>query len=235
MTRIVYKVILFFIAVNFLYSQDNQDLRKHFYYPEPAEKYEILSAIGLSIGKIPKFIVDDQINQSPMLFGSVRLGLFYNLSLNASVNTNYLTNHFTLGPGWHFSYKKLSLSLADNFAYWFGSANFDNFNVSINGWMNNPSLSVGYDLTKVLATFKAELTIVSHITKYVGDETVQTKKGQVVGTSFSFLLEQPLWKQNYVILGLKLNYTKYYYQSWLAFSTREQWLVIPEFSIGYII
>ena len=53
------------------------------------------------------------------------------------------------------------------------------------------------------------------------------------GIGVGFVLEQPLWNNHWVNLGFKVNYAKFYYQSWLSFSTLNEYLLYPEFSFGF--
>jgi len=112
-----------------LLSQEVADTDKYLYYPEPFNNWKYVNSVGITIGKLPKFIVDDQINQVPMLFYHGRFGLPFNFSINGIIHTNVLTNHISAGASWHFSIDKFSFSVGDNMAYWFGFAYFEFFNI----------------------------------------------------------------------------------------------------------
>ena len=218
-----------------LHSQDVADTDTYLYYPEPYNNWKYVNSVGITIGKLPKFIVDDQINQVPMLYYHGRFGLPLNFSVNAIFNTNVLTNHISAGASWHFNKGRFSFSLCDNMAFWYGFAYFDYFNSTIYGLINYPTISIGYDFGKLRATLKNEVALMMYLSKKIDNIEVLTQKDQIVNASSSLILEQPLWNENVFILGIKLNYTRYYYQSWLAYTTNQVWLFIPEFLVGLII
>ena len=51
----------------------------------------------------------------------------------------------------------------------------------------------------------------------------------------NFSIEQPLWNDHWVLIQIKLNYAKFFYQSWLAYSTVDEYLLYPQFSFGFIL
>lgn len=209
---------------------------KYMAYPAPREEYSLQSSLGLTIGKLPKSVVDDQIYQSPLAFVSARFELPLGFNIQSSARSIFLTNHFSIGSYYSYRIGGFAVSVGGSFAYWFGNARFDNFDVSVDGTMFYPSVSIGADLGKnIYITAQYELTFMTSLNKSVGDINVQTRRNQIVGSALSFFVEEPVWKANIIQIGLKLNYTKYFYQSWLAFSNREQWYFVPEFSLGYLL
>ena len=50
-----------------------------------------------------------------------------------------------------------------------------------------------------------------------------------------FTLEQPLWKDNFLVLGIRSTFLKYYYPLWAAFSTFDRTYFIPEATITFIL
>jgi hypothetical protein len=46
------------------------------------------------------------------------------------------------------------------------------------------------------------------------------------------MLEQPLWNDNYVTLGIRVNHVKFFYPTWLLFPTFNRYYYIPELILG---
>lgn len=209
---------------------------KYLAYPAPRDEYSLQSGLGLTIGKLPKSVVDDQIYQSPLAFFSARFDLPFGFNLQSTARSIYLTNHFSVGSYYGHRFGRFAASVGGAFAYWFGNAQFDNFDVSTNGTIFYPSASVGVALGgNIFITAQYEFAFMTSLNKSVGDINVQNRRNQVIGSALSFFVEEPVWNTSTIQLGLKLNYTKYFYQSWLAFSNREQWYFVPEFSLGYLL
>lgn len=228
-------IIILLIFLNKIESPGFDSLNNYVIYPQKNEPYKLSPiAVGISLGKLPRFIVDDQINQSPLINVLTNFTLPYNFYLSAKLQSIYLTNYFISGLNWAFHYGNFSLSAGDNFAYMYAIANLEAFDVSVNGWFNHPTLTLGYKIGDLAVSLQSEMSIVTSLHKKVGNIEVQQRKNQIIGYAWLLSLEQPLWKNNYVMLGIKMNYAKYFYQSWLAFSPQEVYLYIPEFMLCFL-
>ena len=76
---------------------------------------------------------------------------------------------------------------------------------------------------------------VTNINEYQEDLELSRDNNFFSGYAISTAIEQPLWKESYLLIGLKLNFTKFYYPQWAAFSTFDRMFFIPEFMVGFIL
>ena len=170
------------------------------------------------------------------LFGySVLYGLPNNFLLDGNIRTNIITFQFSAGAKWSYSYSKFSLALGYDLAFVIGQLKKFGFNSKINSWINYPNLTIGYEFNKTAVSLMAEVIIITSLTEYADDIEIRTETNKYSGMIFSAFLEQPLWKDHYLSIGLKLHFTKFYYPSWAAYSTFDRFYWIPEFNVGIVL
>ena len=100
-------------------------------------------------------------------------------------------------------------------------------------WWGSLGHNTGYELDKFAVTFKTELVIQTARTDRSDDVEVDSDFNTFSGMTFGLYIEQPLWKRSYVLLGLKMNYTKFYYPIWAAFPTFNRYFYVPELVVGF--
>lgn len=204
------------------------------YFPKEYSEWEFNSEAGLALTLIPRALAEEEIRQIPLLDFRARLGFPYNFSLNARVSSVYLSNQCALGFEYSYTLGKISVSIGDDIAFWYGAADIDGFDVDAYGWMNYPHVSAGYDFNDFYLSLKAEALLITEQSTSVGGTELNSRKNSFAGSAFSLAIEQPFWNDNDFLIGIKLNYTKKLYQSWLAFPTFDDRLLYPEFLIGFI-
>lgn len=230
---------LFFVAIFFLLTERSiaqiLNIRSNsFYYPHSFKNNEVIQTIGLSSAKLPEDVIEtDDIFRAPLLYYRIKYGLPYNFISEGGFETNFLTFHLSLGPQWTHEFGKLSMSVGADVAYWFGRLYQFGFDTNINGWHLYSNLSTGYSFSNFSVTVKFEaLFILAQSTKN-GDIKVSNNFDNFSGYSIGVYVEQPLWKDNFVVIGFKSNFTKFYYPMWAAFSTFDRFFYIPEFIFGF--
>ncbi len=202
-------------------------------FPEPISQGNFYSSLGISVTVVPRLIVEEGVLQLPMLDLRARYGLSDNIFISGRANLVYLTNQLSLGAGWAHSFGNISLSIADNFAYWFGFADFQGFNSTAMGLTNFPSVTIGIVLDDLHISLGGEalFTISQHT--YFGSASVGRVNPEFVGYAVTASIEEELWRKNYFLFGLRFQYSLPMYQTWLAFSTSYRWTLFPELFIGY--
>ncbi|MHC1736896.1 MAG: hypothetical protein AB9882_02665 [Ignavibacteriaceae bacterium] len=196
-------------------------------------KFDLHYSIGLTLSQLPTKIVEDVFDQVPMIDFRTRLQFSNNLGLTAELNTNILTNLVKIGPFYSHSFNKFSFSAGNDFLAWYGFYNSSDFDISVFGWGYSPYLAAGYDFEDFYVTFRGEINIKAQYT-YMRKLQYSKNTPKLTGAAFSVAVEQPLWNTNYVVLGFTGNYTKFFYKSWISFSTFDEYLFYPEFFAGFI-
>jgi hypothetical protein len=205
------------------------------YYPAyPAEKQWQVS-VGLIQVTPPKEITEEAWVRAPAFDLHTLYGLPSNFALDGRVLSQILQNHLSVGGRWSYPVGKWAFGAGYDVAYWFGYLNVATFDSKAHGWVNYPSVSVGYNLGDVRLIGKAEAILDLYHKIMIGDNAVATDENKLVGGSFTFALEQAFWKNTNLTLGLRATYTKFHWMTWALFSTFDQYLFYPEIIIGFIL
>ena len=174
--------------------------------------------------------------RAPLFEYKALYGLPSQFAVTGGVSSNIVTFQLAVGARWQTELEPFSIAVGYDIAYWFGRLkSVDGFDSSIRGWLNYPNLSVGYRIEDVALTLSGEMILSTHLGSFVGDTEVASDVNTIAGYSIAFYVEQPLWKNNYLLIGVKSNYTRLYYPLWAAFSTFDRHFYIPEFIAGFIL
>jgi len=206
--------------------------REYIYFPRELPTWKFVKTLGFTLAYIPAIISEEEINHSPLIDFNMRLGLPYNFSANARISTIGITNYIQVGGQWNHSFNNFSFGLGFDVAYWLGSFRRPDFKVVANGTMNYPFISLGFDFDNFYVSLKAEAQIVTFSETFIGDASVGGIQKDLAGFIITYALEQPFWKNTQIVQGVRLSYTKFFYQSWLSFSTFDRYIIFPEFIIG---
>ena len=190
---------------------------------------------GMSLANLPEDVIEsDDVFRAPLFQFHALYGIPKNFLIEGSLNTNFVTWQFSLGAKWNYVFDKFSFALGYDVAYLFGGLRQFGFDSSIKGWMNYPNLTVGYEFSKFTISVKGELILVTSLTQTADDLEVASDLNAVSGYAITIAVEQPLWKDNYFLVGMKINQVKFYYPQWAAFSTFDRLFFIPEFTVGFV-
>lgn len=208
-----------------------------FYYPAPSPFKQFKHTVGLAGADLPEAMVEEAstLIRAPLLNYQAQFYLPDNFAVYGAFYTNFITYHFSLGPRWHYHIDRLALAPGYDIAYWFGALNQFGYDSKLRGWIHYPNLTIGYDFDIFMLSVKGEVIYITSLTELADDVEVTRKFKNYAGISIAVYLEQPLWKDHYLILGIKSNYTKFYYPVWAAFSTFNRFFWIPEFTVGFIL
>lgn len=212
-------------------SQDSS--RTFVLYPKSLPSGTSNLSLGLAMTIIPRAIVQEGVLPLPMVDVRMRYGLTDHLFLSGHANFVYVTNQVSLGLGWSHSFGRLSFALEDKVGYWFGFAGFEGFDATAMGLTNYPSITVGVAADNLFLSFQTEALFSISQHTYFGTASVGRINPKLAGFAFTLAAEQALWKDNHVMFGTRIQYALPMYQTWLAFSAFDRWLVFPEVFIGF--
>ena len=238
--RLIHKFLIFIVFIPILfynnYSRAQTDSnRSYIYYPKEIPTWDFRYTLGFTLAYIPKTIVEEEIYYSPLADLNMRFGLPYNFSAHGRISTIGITNHFLFGGQWSFTTGNFSFAPSYDFGYWLGVINIKGFDVVANGFINYPGFIIGVDFDDFYVSLKGEMLWITFEETFTGETTTGGIKRELAGGAFTYALEQPFWKNTSIAMGVKLYYTKFFYQSWVSFSTFDRILIFPEFFVGFIL
>lgn len=146
-------------------------------------------------------------------------------------------NHLSIGPHWATRLdSKWYFGLGDDVAYWRGNLPVQGFDCTGSGWMNYPSISIGYRSRRdLLFTLKAEMLITTFRSFIIEGNARDLNTDRVSGSMYSLYMEQPFFKKTYITLGFSLAYTNFLWATWSLFPTFDRNLLYPQITTGLIL
>ena len=237
-----YPIILFiFLAVYFRLSaqepvpKDTFDITRHtMQFPHQYKKWGFKVSAGLFMVKPPKDLIENAL-QAPLVNIHAIFGLPYNFSLEGDLTTIVVSNQLALGPRYSYMYKNFGVKVGWDIAFVYGQMKQYGFDNSTMAWIHYPNISLGYKLKKIAFTAKGELVTVTKVTTKSGENEVSRSKNFVNGFTAALYIEQRIHKNKVFIIGIKDNYVKYYWPTWLIFSTFNRHYHIPELNFIWVL
>ncbi|HEX9615120.1 MAG TPA: hypothetical protein VGA55_06420 [Bacteroidota bacterium] len=231
------RMFLVLAPFSFVLAQEGEPDVDVLFYPYRPEAGEFRHAVGVTLAKPPDEVVEEfaAVLTTPLLEYQAQYGISGNFLLEGRVTTLIASNHVAAGLKWIVGVNPFGFSLGSDLAYWFGSLNTDGFDNTVNGWTLYPNISAGYHFRRFAVTVKIEANLLLSQNKRTGGISVQRTSNTFNGGAITVYLEQPLWKDNYISLGIKSNFVKYYYVVWPGFPTFEHYSYIPEFTMELVL
>ena len=233
----LFSIVVMIFSSTISFGQDNNVVKDYFALPTSLGANQFKHIISLSSARLPEDYIEEASDflKAPLIGYSAQYGLPKNFIAFGNVSTNIITWQLALGAKWYHSFNKFSFSIGYDIAYVYGQLKQFGFNSKISGWMNYPNLTLGYELNDMAFSLITEGTLVTSMTEYQDDIAIVNDYNEFAGVAFTLLLEQPLWKNRYLSIGIKINYTNFYYPAWAAYETFEKYYWIPEFKVGLVL
>lgn len=205
-----------------------------FFYPRELQTGEFDGLFDIAFGRVPYDVVEENQTFRWPLFGiRGRVGLPAGFTVYGSVETDIINFNVTAGPRWNYEFTdRLTANLGVDVAWFGGKINAAQFDQSANGWQAFPNVTVGYRFGDVALTGKFNFNYVLSVNSRTGDIETSRESGFYNGWTISFWAEQPLWGDNYILVGLRANRMKFYYPTWLLAPTFDKFYYVPEFTLG---
>ena len=229
-------ILLLNYPVAFTLSQTLNFNENTFFFPHSYQYQQMISSLGLSAAKLPEDVVEtDDIFRAPLFSYRMKYGLPENFLAEGGVETNIVTWHFSLGPKWNYQLGRMGFSVGTDIAYWLGKLKQFGFDTKFTGWILYPNVSAGYQFNKFTISLKSELVFNLAEKSTNGTSEVSNDLDFFNGWTIGVYLEQPLWKDNFVVIGIRSTFLKFYYPMWAAFSTFDRTFYIPEATFTFIL
>jgi hypothetical protein len=203
-------------------------------FPYPLDKWGFRISAGLSMSRPPKDLLENAY-QAPLVNIHMLFGLPANFSLESQLTTIVVSNQLTLGPRYSFLYKNFGVKAGWDVAFIYGQIKQYGFDNSIQAWMHYPNLSAGYKLKKIAFTVKGEMVILAKARTFTGENEVTHSKNFINGYTVGLYIEQRIHKNKVFVIGIKDNYEKIYWPTWMIFSTFNRHYHIPELNFSWVL
>ena len=218
------------------YSQTTSPSNQSFYYPQRLQSGQIKSILGLSMSNLPEDVIEsDDLFYAPLFSYYFKIGIPANFQVEASANSNIVTFQIAAGLKWNYTLEKFSFAPGYDVAFWFGGLRHFGFNSKVRGWIHYPNLTIGYEFDDFTVSIKGELILITFLREFQDDLEIARGRNFYSGFAITTVIEQPLWDDNFFLVGLKINYVRFYYPQWPTFSRFNRFFFIPELMVGFVL
>jgi hypothetical protein len=235
------KLLLFTIALlvpGFLWAQEQKppfDIGiAAMKYPHRGEPWKFQTSAGFSMVKPPADLLENAI-QAPLVNIHSDFGLLKGFSLSGDITTLLVSNQLAIGPRWNYRNNNFSFNVGYDIAFIYGRMNIGGFRNTLTAWQQYPNLSFGFNIKDITLTLKGEGVGIISATMKAGENEVNQTKNVINGVTCALYVEQRLWKNQVFIIGIKDNYVKYYWPTWMLFSTFDRYYHIPELYFAWVL
>ena len=204
------------------------------HFPHNFETSRLKLSAGFSMVRPPKDMLETAV-QAPLINFHATYSLPWHLSLEGDLTTILVSNQLSIGPGLTFATGNFGFKAGYNIAYVAGFLNQFGFDNSTRAWINYPNVSIGYKLNKMAFTLKAESVLVSYVSTSSGDNELTLYRNFFNGYTGALYIEQRLHRNRVFVIGFKDSYVKYYWPTWMVFSTFNRFYNIPELYFSWIL
>ncbi|MFZ4521796.1 MAG: hypothetical protein ACOYNC_08830 [Bacteroidales bacterium] len=208
--------------------------RSSMQFPHQPEKWGFQVSAGLLLVKPPYDLMENAY-EGPLANFHMTFGLPWKFSLEGDISTVIVSNQFALGPRLSFNYKNFGVKLGWDLAFSYGQLHQFGFDNKSKVWIHYPNISLGYKLKKMAFTAKGELVTLASLSQTTGENEISHTKNFFNGYTAAIYIEQRLWKNHVFIIGFKDSYEKFYWPTWMLFSTFNRYYHIPELSFIWIL
>jgi hypothetical protein len=202
--------------------------------PDVYDPFEFRSSFSILFSSIPIDWLEISLDV-PILQFSTRMGLPSGFTLNGTLQTVFISNEFCLGADWNYVYGPFSFSLGIDEIFLWGLFRMMEFQNNTLGFSTNPNLSIGYKTDEVAYTIYSEFNFLSSLNLSSGNSEINTDRFKSPGGSVSLFLEQRLWSNKVMIVGLINNFYKFFFPAWPAYHVFQKLYYIPQVQIGLIL
>ena len=239
---IVIRIIFFIsIALHTFFCEAQETViyndQPSIFYPEPYNAKKWQYSIGLTLITTPHEITEEGQYHLPAgdfhFTGRATKKIF----LEGRLRFQVLQNSFSLGLRYviHIN-DRFALAIADEQAVWFGWLKAEGFNTRAYGYLNYPSISLGYSTKKdLLITLKSEVLLNQYFKSFAGRNEVVSDRDFFSGFAIGLITEQPFFKENHLSIGFRGIYTDFHWQTWVLHPTFERLIFYPEINVGFIL
>lgn len=205
-----------------------------FYYPASAPDWTIKPVFDILFARVPYDVVEEnQTLRWPLFSLRALVTMPENFAVQADVSTNIVNWNFLLGPKWRYQISdRIATYVGADVSFFTGKLNAGQIDQSATGWFAGPTVSIGYAFDDFSLTMKGELNYLLSIGTRTGSIETDRSSTMYNGWGISAFVEQPLWGDNYMIYGVRMNNIKFYYQTWLLAPTFNKFYYVPEAIIG---
>jgi len=213
-------------------SYDSFNIKSASYLlPLSHPKWHYYHSFTFSYVDIPAAWALQKVN-APLFTYSAKLSLPKSFDIQACLATVYVSNRLNFGPSWNYSIHNYHFGIGYQIAYDFGQLNQFGYKTKFSAWEQQPFVTVGYSFEKIAFIFRGDLYRTNSLDFNEGGHSVPMWTSFTNGYSISASIEQRLYRNKVISVGIKMNNLRYHFLAWPAFPVNQNNYWVPELQLG---
>lgn len=204
---------------------------RYFYEPFPMEPGSGVFQIGGSFSLLPHPDAEQEV-PIPAVDFQYKRGLFDNVSVVGTFSTVYFSNLIHAGIQWNMHHNRFSWGLANHLGLAYGFITRENLFDNVEGyaWVDMMILRLGFRFDEFVCSCSFVATYIMNSRSFVnGIQAPPGPQNTMNDYYCTLVVEQPFLKSLQLSIGMSLGYARTPYQTWMLYSTVDEWLFVPEF------
>lgn len=203
-------------------------------FPESMKTWDIRGSFSMLFTRLPIGWVETAADV-PIFQLKGRIGLPYALSFEGNIESVYFSTQIRTGLRWTYPIGRFSTRLGADIAYMFGRMHVSDFNNKAKGLLYYPHVALGYQTKELAFTLVGELNFVDILKITSGNTEISRAEKFHAGYSVGLFLEQKLWDNKVMIIGMNGYFQRFFYPAWPAFSASSRFYFIPQLNVGLVL
>jgi hypothetical protein len=218
-----------------LAQEDSTNAVQYYHYePWPLTPGSSVFTLGLSLTMLPEPVIETEV-PAPAVEVQFKLGLTRNSTLVTTISTNIFSNILQAGIQWNDTSNRFSYAIGNNLVGFFGwftaEGQFHENWAWALGTIPLTRFGFRFEGFSLSATLAASLLFDAR--SHVGTIKAAGASSPLNDIYLTLAIEQPFLRNGAVSVGFSITYSRSPYQSWILFNTIDQFLLLPEFFVGF--
>lgn len=203
----------------------------YFYEPYPMPTGSSVFQIGGSFSLLPYPDAEQEV-PIPALDIQYKRGIMENISAAGVISTCYFSNLVHAGLQWNINVHRFSVGVANHVGFVYGFITRENLfdDVEAYALFDMIILRFGFRFDEFSFSCSLVTTYVMDSKSFVNGLRAPGGPERALNDYYAtFTLEQPFLRDLRLSVGLSVGYARTPYQTWMLYSTVDEWLFTPEF------
>jgi hypothetical protein len=204
---------------------------RYFYEPFPLEPGSSILQIGGSFSLLPYPDAEQEV-PIPALDVQYKLGVFKNFAAVGVLSTCYFSNLVHAGIQWNTDIHRFSCGVANHVGFVYGFITRENLFDDVEGFglFDMMIVRLGFRFDDFACSCSFVTTYIMDSKSYVNGLRAPGGPERSLNDYYcTLVVEQPFLSNLRLSIGLSLGYARTPYQTWMLYSTVDEWLFSPEF------
>ena len=198
----------------------------------PRKAWTFKHHVNIELVSLPKDWLESALS-IPFPGYKLRFHLPIGFSIDASIHSIVIASQIKFGPKYLINIGQFHAGIGlDGFLNigWLNGYGFDNS--VLKAWQIEPNLSIGVHFDNMALTLEGRYRYLTDYQISTGSLVYDESRNVFNGFTASLNIEQRLFKNQVMLMGISLNYARFHILAWPVFNPVKSLYYMPQFNIG---